>query len=131
METKEQQEVSNGVARISRQLGGYLLKSVPGLKVDVNDPDLCFSRSGSTHIYCDIIPFGACRSVRAERVCFVRRDRQSGGRMDDGEKEAWKLRLCISTPIPIPVNAPGTSNHAGKDHGAVLQAHQAPHCALY
>ncbi|HPV01492.1 MAG TPA: tRNA uracil 4-sulfurtransferase ThiI [Clostridiales bacterium] len=43
---------------ISRQLGGYLLKNVPGLKVDVNDPDFLFfvEVREYTYIYCDIIP---------------------------------------------------------------------------
>lgn len=43
---------------ISRQLGGYLLKSVPGLKVDVNDPDFVFfvEVREHTYLYCDIIP---------------------------------------------------------------------------
>lgn len=43
---------------ISRQLGGYLLKNVPGLKVDVNDPDFIFyvEVREHTYIYCDIIP---------------------------------------------------------------------------
>jgi len=43
---------------ICRQLGGYLLKNVPGLKVDVHDPDFIFyvEVRDSTYIYCDIIP---------------------------------------------------------------------------
>lgn len=43
---------------ISRQLGGYLLKSVPGLKVDVSDPDFVFfvEVREHTYLYCDIIP---------------------------------------------------------------------------
>src|SRR5690606_13258455 len=43
---------------ISRQLGGYLLKNVPRLKVDVNDPDFIFyvEVREHTYIYCDIIP---------------------------------------------------------------------------
>lgn len=43
---------------ISRQLGGYLLKNVPGLKVDVNNPDFIFfvEVREYTYIYCEIIP---------------------------------------------------------------------------
>jgi thiamine biosynthesis protein ThiI len=43
---------------ISRQLGGYLLENVPGLKVDVNDPDFVFFAEvrEHTYIYCDIVP---------------------------------------------------------------------------
>lgn len=43
---------------ICAELGGYLLENIPGLKVDVHNPDFIFyvEVRESTYIYCDIIP---------------------------------------------------------------------------
>jgi thiamine biosynthesis protein ThiI len=45
---------------ICSELGGYLLENIPGLKVDVHEPDFIFyvEVRESAYIYCEIVPAG-------------------------------------------------------------------------